>query len=60
MHGPADRFVPPGELDDLYARANGNSLRVLLSNRRHSDVMDDRQYLPEVIRFLSGMLPRSG
>ena len=36
MHGAADRFLPPGELDDLYARANGNSIRVLLSNRRHS------------------------
>jgi len=60
MHGAADRFVPPAELDDLHARANGNSIRVLLPNRRHSDVMDDKQYLPEVIRFLTGVLPRNG
>jgi dipeptidyl aminopeptidase/acylaminoacyl peptidase len=43
IHGDADRFVPPSNVDALYARASRERAeRLLISGRRHSDVIRDR------------------
>ena len=53
IHGASDRFVPPSNMDALYARADRDRTRTwLIPGRRHWDVILDPEYGARVIGFL--------
>jgi pimeloyl-ACP methyl ester carboxylesterase len=53
VHGEKDRFVPPGDLDALWSRANRNlAERWLAPGRRHGDLLADPGYGKKVVAFL--------
>lgn len=54
IHGDADSFIPPANLEALYARAHPErTQRWLVPGHRHSDVILDPGYGSRVIEFLS-------
>jgi pimeloyl-ACP methyl ester carboxylesterase len=53
IHGENDRFVPPGDLDALWSRADRNvAERWLVPGRRHGDLLPDPGYGQKVVAFL--------
>jgi pimeloyl-ACP methyl ester carboxylesterase len=53
IHGKSDQFIPPSNMEALYAQAHqGRTQSWLVPGRRHSDVILDPDYGPWVIEFL--------
>jgi pimeloyl-ACP methyl ester carboxylesterase len=60
IHGASDRFVPPSNMDALYARDGQDRTRTwLVPGRRHWDVILDPEYGARVIGFLREHLPQT-
>lgn len=52
IHGDKDWYIPPSNLDDLYARASHrHTERLLIPKRSHSDVMRDPKCIQEIVSF---------
>ncbi len=57
FHGDSDRFIPPSNLDALYANANPDMTeRMLIPGRRHSDAIKDDRCVERLVRFLNKAL----
>jgi pimeloyl-ACP methyl ester carboxylesterase len=53
IHGDSDRFIPPSNMETLYARAHQEDVQSwLVPGRRHSDVILDPDYGSRVMAFL--------
>lgn len=53
IHGDSDQFIPPSNMEALFARAHQEHTQSwLVPGRRHSDVILDPGYSPRVIEFL--------
>ncbi len=53
IHGDSDRFIPPSNMETLYARAHQEDVQSwLVPGRRHSDVILDPDYGSRVTAFL--------
>lgn len=58
IHGDSDSFIPPSNMETLYAQANREyTQKWLVPGRRHSDVILDPGYGLRIVDFLSKQLP---
>ncbi len=58
IHGDSDRFIPPSNLDDLYANANSDRTeRMLIPGGRHSNAIHDDRFVKRLVNFLREALP---
>jgi len=61
IHGEADRYIRPSNVETLYARApREHTQRLLIPNRGHSDVIRDPKCSQEIVAFFCRSLSPDG